>query len=115
MHCHGASDVWENSCNLLPRKLILLQFCLSYCNRRQKFASTSNAASCASAHKAHAGRSLYWKGAEKINAITAANIGAVLFMVSILPGFAACTYIPALVIERPLYYRSGPVLASLQR
>ena len=37
----------------------------------------------------------------------------VLFMVSILPGFAACAYIPALVLERPLYYRYAEVNACL--
>ncbi|KAK9808054.1 hypothetical protein WJX73_010576 [Symbiochloris irregularis] len=49
--------------------------------------------------------SLYWKAAETITPISATNVGAVLFMVSILPGFAATTYIPSLVLERVLYYR----------
>ena len=53
----------------------------------------------------HGYRSLYWKTAEHVNPISATNIGAVLFMVSILPGFAATTYIPSLVLERTLYYR----------
>lgn len=41
-----------------------------------------------------------------MNIISALDIGAVLFMVSILPGFAATTYVPSLVLERVLYYRS---------
>ena len=50
-------------------------------------------------------RSLYWKAGETVTAITAINVSAVLFMVSILPGFAATTYIPSLVLERVLFYR----------
>ena len=50
-------------------------------------------------------RSLYWKAAEHVTPISAANVAAVLFMVSILPGFAATTYVPSLVLERVLYYR----------
>lgn len=57
-------------------------------------------------------RSLYWKAAETITPISATNVGAVLFMISILPGFAATTYIPSLVLERVLYYRCAFILIA---
>ena len=50
--------------------------------------------------------SLYWHAAKEINnALKTPNIAGVLFMISILPGFTASSYMPALVLERPLYYR----------
>ena len=51
--------------------------------------------------------SLYWHAAKTITPLKTPNIAAVLFMVSILPGFAATTYMPALILERPLYYRQA--------
>lgn len=37
----------------------------------------------------------------------AENIGAMLFVWTILPAFAASTYIPSLVLERTVFYRSA--------
>ena len=50
--------------------------------------------------------SLYWHAAKDVdNPYKVPNVAAVLFMASILPGFTASSYMPALVLERPLYYR----------
>lgn len=35
------------------------------------------------------------------------NITAVLFLWTILPGYAAASYMPAIVLERPLYVRQA--------
>ena len=57
--------------------------------------------------------SLYWKVGEKglgdpdpaAAAAAAANTGALLFLFSILPGYAAASYMPCIVLERPLFVR----------
>jgi len=63
--------------------------------------------------------SLYWKAGKPllinypdseivqrtIQFQSAQNIGAMLFVWTILPAFAAMTYIPALVLERSIFYR----------
>lgn len=46
--------------------------------------------------------SLYWKVGERGDA---ANTGALLFLFSILPGYAAASYMPCIVLERPLFIR----------
>ena len=43
--------------------------------------------------------------ARELQFTNASNIGAMLFVWTILPAFAASTYIPSLVIERTIYYR----------
>ena len=47
--------------------------------------------------------SLYWKVGEKPD--SAANTGALPFLFSILPGYAAASYMPCIVLERPLFVR----------
>ncbi|EIE18756.1 ABC family transporter: multidrug, partial [Coccomyxa subellipsoidea C-169] len=49
--------------------------------------------------------SLYWHIGKRNFGPNAVNIGAALFMWTILPGFAAAAYTPTLVQERPLFYR----------
>lgn len=63
--------------------------------------------------------SLYWKvgakgfaaggGGEVVDPVEAAaaasNTGALLFLFSILPGYAAASYMPCIVLERPLFVR----------
>ncbi|CAL5220625.1 g2668 [Coccomyxa viridis] len=49
--------------------------------------------------------SLYWHIGRENFGPNSVNIGAALFMVTILPAFAACAYTPQLVLERPVYYR----------
>ena len=36
------------------------------------------------------------------------NISSLLYMYTVLPGFAAISYMPGLVLERPLYVRCSP-------
>ncbi|CAL8464409.1 g3944 [Coccomyxa elongata] len=48
---------------------------------------------------------LYWHIGKSNFGPNAVNIGAALFMWTILPGFAAAAYTPTLVQERPLFYR----------
>lgn len=48
---------------------------------------------------------LYWHIGKRNFGPNAVNIGAALFMWTILPGFAAAAYTPTLVQERPLFYR----------
>ena len=36
------------------------------------------------------------------------NLTAVLFLWTILPGYAAASYMPTIVLERPLFVRSPP-------
>jgi hypothetical protein len=50
-------------------------------------------------------RSLYWHIGKRNFGPNAVNIGAALFMWTILPGFAAAAYTPTLVQERPIFYR----------
>jgi hypothetical protein len=42
------------------------------------------------------------------------NITAVLFLWTILPGYAAASYMPAIVLERPLYVRHAPAFIRRQ-
>lgn len=56
--------------------------------------------------------SLYWHIGKNNFGPNAVNIGAALFMWTILPAFAAAAYMPALVQERTLYYRCGCVPAA---
>jgi hypothetical protein len=48
---------------------------------------------------------LYWHIGKHNYGPNAVNIGAALFMWTILPGFTAAAYTPALVQERAIYYR----------
>ena len=48
--------------------------------------------------------SLYWRVGERGGG-DAANVGALLFLFSILPGYAAASYMPCIVLERPLFVR----------
>ena len=41
------------------------------------------------------------------------NISSLLYMYTVLPGFAAISYMPGLVLERPLYIRSLPMSFSV--
>jgi len=47
--------------------------------------------------------SLYWRVGARENG--AADTGALLFLFSILPGYAAASYMPCIVLERPLFIR----------
>ncbi|KAK9867775.1 hypothetical protein WJX84_007302 [Apatococcus fuscideae] len=48
---------------------------------------------------------LYWGIGNDYKPTNLINISALLYMWAILPGFAALTYVPALVLERPLFIR----------
>lgn len=43
------------------------------------------------------------------------NITAVLFLWTILPGYAAASYMPTIVLERPLFVRSACTFCLLTR
>ncbi|KAK9815892.1 hypothetical protein WJX72_011513 [[Myrmecia] bisecta] len=49
--------------------------------------------------------SLYWGIGRNLVLSNILNIASLLYMWAILPGFAAMSYVPALVLERPLYIR----------
>lgn len=49
--------------------------------------------------------SLYWKVGANKEPSNLNNITAVLFLWTILPGYAAASYMPTIVMERPLYVR----------
>ena len=55
------------------------------------------------------GPSLYWHIGKRNFGPNSVNIGAALFMWTILPAFAATAYMPALVVERALFYRRVPL------
>eukprot|EP00887_Chlorella_sp_A99_P008260 scaffold12.g8260.t1 len=63
---------------------------------------------------------LYWKVGWDLSPTNIPNIGAVLFMWCTLPAYGASSYVPSLVLERPLFvrerndglYRVGTYLAS---
>ena len=38
------------------------------------------------------------------------NVSSLLYMYTVLPGFAAISYMPGLVLERPLYVRCADLL-----
>ena len=48
---------------------------------------------------------LYWGIGSDYKPTNLINISALLYMWAILPGFAALTYVPSLVLERPLFIR----------
>lgn len=48
---------------------------------------------------------LYWSVGDNLMADNVINIGAVLFMWCTLPAFGAASYVPAIVLERPLFVR----------
>ncbi|EFN51572.1 hypothetical protein CHLNCDRAFT_140061 [Chlorella variabilis] len=48
---------------------------------------------------------LYWKVGKNMNPDNITNIAAVLFMWVCLPAFGAASYVPAIVLERPLFVR----------
>jgi ATP-binding cassette subfamily G (WHITE) protein 2 len=48
---------------------------------------------------------LYWSIGDNFNSDNLINIGAVLFMWCTLPAFGAASYVPAIVLERPLFVR----------
>lgn len=48
---------------------------------------------------------LYWGIGNDYKPTNLINISALLYMWAILPGFAALTYVPSLVLERPLFIR----------
>lgn len=49
--------------------------------------------------------SLYWAIGLRGGLANYNNIVSVLFLWTILPGYAASSYMPSLVLERPLYVR----------
>jgi ATP-binding cassette subfamily G (WHITE) protein 2 len=49
--------------------------------------------------------SLYWKVGANHEPSNLNNITAVLFLWTILPGYAAASYMPTIVMERPLFVR----------
>ena len=52
---------------------------------------------------------LYWRVGDNHKLSNYNNLAAVLFLWTILPGYAAAAFIPTIVLERPLFVR----LASL--
>eukprot|EP00887_Chlorella_sp_A99_P000295 scaffold13.g295.t1 len=49
--------------------------------------------------------SLYWKVGSDLGPGNVINIGGILFMTVCLPAYAAVAYVPAIVLERPLFVR----------
>lgn len=54
--------------------------------------------------------SLYWHVGANQAPSNVNNITAVLFLWTILPGYAAASYMPTIVLERPLYVRCAAPL-----
>ena len=52
--------------------------------------------------------SLYWRVGANTAPSNVNNITAVLFLWTILPGYAAASYMPSIVLERPLFVRCAP-------
>jgi hypothetical protein len=50
---------------------------------------------------------LYWKVGKDLTSANVNNISAVLFMWVCLPAFGAASYVPAIVLERPLFVRQA--------
>lgn len=50
---------------------------------------------------------LYWKVGDNHKLSNYNNLAAVLFLWTILPGYAAAAFIPTIVLERPLFVRSA--------
>ena len=48
---------------------------------------------------------LYWKIGDNRALSNYSNLTAVLFLWTILPGYAATAFIPTIVLERPLFVR----------
>ena len=48
---------------------------------------------------------LFWKVGKDLSSGNLINISAVLFMWTTLPAFGAASYVPAIVLERPLFVR----------
>ncbi len=48
---------------------------------------------------------LYWGVGANHAASNATNLNAVLFLWTLMPGYAAMAFIPSIVLERPLYVR----------
>ncbi len=55
---------------------------------------------------------LYWGIGNDYKPTNLINISALLYMWAILPGFAALTYVPSLVLERPLFIRYVQITSS---
>ena len=51
---------------------------------------------------------LYWKIGDNRALSNYSNLTAVLFLWTILPGYAATAFIPTIVLERPLFVRCAP-------
>jgi ATP-binding cassette subfamily G (WHITE) protein 2 len=56
---------------------------------------------------------LYWRVGENHKLSNYNNLAAVLFLWTILPGYAAAAFIPTIVLERPLFVRSVPPVPLL--
>jgi hypothetical protein len=56
--------------------------------------------------------SLYWHVGANTAPSNVNNITAVLFLWTILPGYAAASYMPSIVLERPLFVRCAPTTAT---
>ena len=56
--------------------------------------------------------SLYWRVGANTAPSNVNNITAVLFLWTILPGYAAASYMPSIVLERPLFVRCAPASAK---
>ena len=48
---------------------------------------------------------LYWRVGDNHKLSNYNNLAAVLFLWTILPGYAAAAFIPTIVLERPLFVR----------
>ncbi|KAG7667438.1 hypothetical protein Ndes2526B_g02020 [Nannochloris sp. 'desiccata'] len=49
--------------------------------------------------------SVFWQIGEKVNPSNVVNIVAIIFFWSIAPAFAAASFVPAIMLSRPLYFR----------
>ena len=52
---------------------------------------------------------LYWGIGSDLSSDNLYNIMAMLFMWTVLPAFGASSYVPSIVLERPLFLRCDPV------
>ena len=53
---------------------------------------------------------LYWGIGSDFSGDNLYNIMAMLFMWTVLPAFGAASYVPSIVLERPLFLRCDPVI-----
>jgi hypothetical protein len=56
---------------------------------------------------------LYWRVGDNHKLSNYNNLAAVLFLWTILPGYAAAAFIPTIVLERPLFVRLASLCSAL--